>query len=670
MHNPPLVSVIIPVQDENRFISHALESIYQQTYPHIEIIVVSSKPLEQFSKSRSIRWQHSKSETIPQKINEGLKISKGEYLTVLLPTDSYHPERIEVITQKMIDSKIDLVFTRVRAVDHNNHKLWPEHPFRLWYEDMMFNIINHHNLEYSFLINHLAVCMGNVVFSRKLYNQIGELNDLNSFSYDFVLRAIPFFNLNYIESELYNFRVLEPIAKQDESIDNKEEKSLIQLNYFLNVLSNKPINQNAPSLEFSPYQFCKLQDRLGFNRMLNKFIQKTTESNSEVMTSSLSIDNFPEAHKKDITLVTHDLAIGGGAPKLVLDLALELQNKGYKPNILSLANGPLKEEFKKLNLPLEIVPRRLLRWTKMLGKFKRIFLLIQMILYAHFKTSQHIIINSSASWPFALPFALFSFRKKIHWYIHESYSPMAYLHTGLAKKLLQKGIHNKIFSFWFGSISTQKIWESAVDAIGKVKYWSGFESAPSSVNPRNEIKNILAIGTSHPRKGTHYLVDAFIACVKEGKIPDDVCLVVIGLPQKIDHFNADIVLKVVLNNLQDRIKLFSCISADELIVHFKKADLFVQPSILECMPLSLLQAMAEGIPIISTDVNGCAEAIHHHKTGYQCRPFSSKALADAITEAVNNPKKTRELGENGRRYFSENFAKKITVEKILEEIGS
>ncbi len=682
----PLVSIIIPLYGDEKFIPQALLSVFNQTYSNIEMIIVGDSSNEKslqiadsvlkewekapINKNLKIQFKKEGTQNLPDNINQGLKLASGQYLTILNSIDYYHPERITKLMQKAQEFELHLAFTRVIAMDHENKSLIPEHPWRLYYEDIMFHTIHSPTLEFNFLKYNLAICSGNLLFSRKLYEIVNHFRDFKCvFCQDFILRAIQHFEINFVNEELYYIRLFKNDYLFNELHGDKTELKQIQFEYFLNANLNSPSNQNAPSPWHWPHQFYKLCDSLHFNDSFGQFIQKPSpESINSVFQKDSATPVKPKGTKK-ISLISHDLALGGGAPKLLLDLALELRNAGYSPSVLSLADGPLKLEFEKCNIPVDIVPRDILKWKKKYGKLKRIFLLFRTILYINLKTSSHIIINSSASWPFALPFSLFSWFKNIHWYIHESYSPMVYLTTGLAKKLLSKSINKGTFSFWFGSDSTKNIWTSAIGVTGKTKYWSGIAIQKNLTNKEGPIKNLLTVGTCHARKGTQYLVDAFISCITNKQIADDVFLTIIGMPDKMDHFNARIILKILKHNLQHRIKLISCISIQEIETYYKATDLFIQASILECMPLSLLKAMSQGIPTISTDVNGCSEAIQHHVTGYLCRPFSSIALADSITEAVQNFEQTRKFGKNAQIVFKEKFAQDITVNEILKEIN-
>jgi glycosyltransferase involved in cell wall biosynthesis len=79
------------------------------------------------------------------------------------------------------------------------------------------------------------------------------------------------------------------------------------------------------------------------------------------------------------------------------------------------------------------------------------------------------------------------------------------------------------------------------------------------------------------------------------------------------------------------------------------------PSEAEAMPMSLLEAMALGRPVIATDVGGNAELVVDGETGFLVPPGDSGAVTRAILELAGDPGRTAELGEAGRRRQREHF---------------
>lgn len=681
MNHFPLVSVIMPLGDNENFIHQSLTSILDQTYPNIEIILVTydshDKSLEiakstiqdwkknPSSKVREIQFFKQDSGSIVSAINHGLENAAGNYLTILPPQDYFHPQRLEKLIEKMTASKLHLAFTRVMGIDLNNLSIPFDNLWKIRYEETLFEMINAPTIEANFLNENIAASIGNLIFSKKLYQEMGGFNDFHLFyCLDFILRSIPNFEISFINENLYYFRVTQSDETINETKIYKEELKQVQLDYFKNFYQTARANHHAPSQEKWFNKFYIAKQKLHQPDLLEQLIHKSDRIEEAVTNPCLEKKS---KKKTTISLIVQNLTLGGGVPKLVLDLCKSMSLAGYSPSVLSLNDGPMRSEFEKINIPVTILPY-FLQWAIKKGKIKKGLSLLLMILYAHFKTGRHVIINSASAWMFALPFALFSKFKKITWYVHESFSPIVYLDSGLQKRLLKLALNKKTFNFWFGSESTKNIWHSAIGVDGQVKYWSGIHHKIPSTSQPNPIKKLLAVGTVDMRKGTHHLVDAFIDCVKNRRIAEDVSLTVIGFPKHIDLFAGEIILKIYAHHLQSRIKLVACISADEIDQYYQDADLFLQTSLLECLPLSLLKAMSEGIPIISTDVNGCSEALSHQQTGYLCRPFSSIALAETIQEALANVEKTHEMGLKAQKTFNERFCLDITVHEILKEL--
>lgn len=81
----------------------------------------------------------------------------------------------------------------------------------------------------------------------------------------------------------------------------------------------------------------------------------------------------------------------------------------------------------------------------------------------------------------------------------------------------------------------------------------------------------------------------------------------------------------------------------------RRADIFVLSSDWEGMPLAILEAMGEGLPVVSTAVGGVPELVEDGVTGLLVPKGDSAALARAISACINEPARARAMGEEGRR---------------------
>jgi len=84
-------------------------------------------------------------------------------------------------------------------------------------------------------------------------------------------------------------------------------------------------------------------------------------------------------------------------------------------------------------------------------------------------------------------------------------------------------------------------------------------------------------------------------------------------------------------------------------------DIFVLPSLWEGLPNALLEAMALGLPVVATRVDGVPEAISHDVSGNLVTPKDSHALSVQIGDIIVDAALRQRLGENGKKVIEENF---------------
>ncbi|MFM7150053.1 MAG: glycosyltransferase [Gemmataceae bacterium] len=86
-----------------------------------------------------------------------------------------------------------------------------------------------------------------------------------------------------------------------------------------------------------------------------------------------------------------------------------------------------------------------------------------------------------------------------------------------------------------------------------------------------------------------------------------------------------------------------------------KARLFVLPSRSEGISLTLLEAMARGLPVVATRVGGNSEVVAEGTTGWLVPPRSPRELADAIARIWTDPVQGEKMGRAGRKRVEEKF---------------
>jgi glycosyltransferase involved in cell wall biosynthesis len=172
---------------------------------------------------------------------------------------------------------------------------------------------------------------------------------------------------------------------------------------------------------------------------------------------------------------------------------------------------------------------------------------------------------------------------------------------------------------------------------------------------------IIWVGRFVPEKGLEYLLEA--AKIVLNNFPDVRFLLIGYGPQKAK------IMKLTLDcGLLGKSIFFShSLSRNEIAKIMGKGTIFAFPSLKEGLPLSVLEAMACGLPVVGFDVSGVRDLVYHGETGFLVPPRNSKALAEAIMCLLNDKSLRRNLGRRARQLATEKYEWK-TVLGALERV--
>lgn len=98
----------------------------------------------------------------------------------------------------------------------------------------------------------------------------------------------------------------------------------------------------------------------------------------------------------------------------------------------------------------------------------------------------------------------------------------------------------------------------------------------------------------------------------------------------------------------------------------KNADIFTLISDWEGFPLSILEGMRAGLPVVATRVGGIPESVSDGTTGVLVAPRDSLALADALRELITQPELRKRMGHAGRERYLRQFTAERMVVKTTE----
>ena len=93
-------------------------------------------------------------------------------------------------------------------------------------------------------------------------------------------------------------------------------------------------------------------------------------------------------------------------------------------------------------------------------------------------------------------------------------------------------------------------------------------------------------------------------------------------------------------------------------------DVVALTSINEGTPVSIIEAMAAGVPVVATAVGGVPDVVVNGETGYLVKAGDVKGLAEAITELLRNSEKARGMGRKGREAVYPKFAAQTLIANV------
>ena len=174
---------------------------------------------------------------------------------------------------------------------------------------------------------------------------------------------------------------------------------------------------------------------------------------------------------------------------------------------------------------------------------------------------------------------------------------------------------------------------------------SPFEFARSRKLNRHPV--IGTIGRLHPQKGHKVLLEAAKGI---GKSHPRSRFLIVGEGEMGDQLKRE----AVMLSVADKVTFAG--ARTDIPLQLKQMDLFVFPSLWEGLPIVLLEAMAAGLPIVATDVDGVQEILQDGKNALLIRPGDARALQEGIERMLDDARLRARLGDAARRTVRQQFS--------------
>jgi len=347
---------------------------------------------------------------------------------------------------------------------------------------------------------------------------------------------------------------------------------------------------------------------------------------------------------KDLLLVSHDLSLSG-APILLVYLAQHFRAQGYFVTVMSPQDGELARELHSRNIPM-IIDATLSSAPD--GQTRRFMAAFDLV-----------VANTIVAWPSVL--AAKESGTPVLWLLHESRDGtlMADEEPRIVQALAAAD------DVVFACAATRSLYDKyrRADNFRVIPYGARPLRMPDDVARADGRFRLVHIGSVERRKGQDVLLDAL------GRLPAAVTsrldVVMIGRTLDPDYHET---LVPVLRALPF-VRYLGQIPHAEIVEHLAVADVFVSSSRDEVFPVTILEAMSIGMPVIATAVGGVPEMIRSGVDGIVVPAEDGAALAQAIVEMDDDAPGRRRMGEAARARFFDLYTIDRLGDRLLALIG-
>ncbi len=174
-----------------------------------------------------------------------------------------------------------------------------------------------------------------------------------------------------------------------------------------------------------------------------------------------------------------------------------------------------------------------------------------------------------------------------------------------------------------------------------------FREAPSNREPFS----VIYAGRITPGKGIHYLLEAV---TQLGLSSDQVLLV----------GTIDPIMQPILSGYRGTFHHINAVPRSELPALYHRASVFVFPSLTDAFGLTVIEAMACGLPVVVTSSTGARDAVRNGTDGFVLEPRDVDALVDRLAWLRDHPHLRRAMGQEAARR-----ARSVTWERYEEQVA-
>ncbi len=207
----PLISVIIPAYNHQRFIGAAVDSVLQQTVTDLELIVIDDGSTDNtgeivrgYSDPR-LTYLHQENQDAYNTINRGLSLVKGQYVAILNSDDVYSLNRLERLQKECEERKAECIISDVIPISDTGETYDdPNFGWNIWHSKNRNWYFACQDIYAAFLKGNFMVTTSNLFMTARAMQKVGTFCALRYLhDYDYIFRIMLAFpeGVHYLHQE-------------------------------------------------------------------------------------------------------------------------------------------------------------------------------------------------------------------------------------------------------------------------------------------------------------------------------------------------------------------------------------------------------------------------------------------------------------------------------------
>ena len=240
----PLVSVVIPAYNHERFIGAAIDSVLNQSIEDLELIVVddgstdgTAGVIHAYDDSR-LSYTYQENQDAFNTINRGLGLARGDYISILNSDDVYTLDRLEMLLAHSLEHQSDCVISDVIPISDDGIEFKdPAFGWNQWHQRNRQFYFEQADLYTGFLQGNLMVTTSNLFMTRRAMEAVGKFSSLRYLhDYDYIFRLMLAFpeTVHYLDGDkLLFYRIHEGNTLSEAAITGREQDLEVIRKYML-----------------------------------------------------------------------------------------------------------------------------------------------------------------------------------------------------------------------------------------------------------------------------------------------------------------------------------------------------------------------------------------------------------------------------------------------------